>query len=351
MALPDWPRAYGEPPLRAVLRSTPADFYVEEILGFAPDGQGEHCWLSIEKTNLNTADAAQRLARFAGLRERDVGYSGLKDKIAVARQWFCLHLLNREVDWQRWDDPALRILEVARHSKKLRRGTHRGNRFAIVLRDVQGDPIELQRRIEQLARNGVPNYFGEQRFGREGRNIDLAQQMFTGGARKPPRQQASIYLSAARSLLFNEVLAERIRAANWLTPLPGDVFMLDRSNSVFTQALDSVLQQRLAEADIHLTGPLPGRPNGPASGDIVGLLERRCQDAYPQLFAGLLASDVEAARRALRFMPGELRIECLSDGVWRLAFELPKGCFATSLVRELADYTTPGTSGSPLTGK
>lgn len=350
MALPDWPRAYGAPPITAVLRSAPADFYVEEILGFEPDGQGEHCWLWIEKENLNTADAAQRLARFAGLRERDVSYSGLKDKVAIARQWFCLHLLNREVDWQRWDDTALRILRVARHSKKLRRGTHRSNRFVIVLRDVRGDVDELQKRVERLARDGVPNYYGEQRFGREGRNIDLAQQMFAGEKRKLPRQQASIYLSAARSLLFNEVLAERIRQSNWLTPLPGDVFMLDRSNSVFMQALDSELQQRFVQADIHLTGPLPGRSKDLISGDIVQLLEQRCMNAHPQLLAGLLAADVEAARRALRFMPGDLRAECLGADVWRIAFELPKGCFATSLVRELAHYTVPGTFGSQLSG-
>lgn len=347
MQLPDWPRGYGAPPVTGVLRSSPADFYVEEILGFEPDGQGEHCWLWVEKENLNTADAAQRLVRFAGLRERDISYSGLKDKVAIARQWFCLHLLNREVDWSRWDDPMLRILRVERHSKKLRRGTHRANRFVIVLRAVQGDLIALQQRIEQLAHNGVPNYFGEQRFGRDGRNIDLAPQLLNTGKRKLPREQASIYLSAARSLLFNEVLAERIREANWLTPQDGDVFMLNRSNSIFTQALDEQLLQRFAQGDIHLTGPMPGRSADVVPGPLVELLEQRCCAAYPQLLAAIEAARVEAARRALRFTPGDLRAECLTDGVWRLTFELPKGCFATSLVRELVHYTVAGFAGAP----
>jgi tRNA pseudouridine13 synthase len=348
--LPDWPRVCGEPAVTASLRTTAADFYVEEILGFEPDGQGEHCWLWIEKENLNTADAAQRLARFAGLRERDISYSGLKDKVAVARQWFCLHLLNRNVDWQRWDDPALRVLRVERHSKKLRRGTHRSNRFVIVLRDVEGDVAELRRRVELLARNGVPNYYGEQRFGREGRNIDLALQLFADKKRKAPRQQAGIYLSAVRSLLFNEVLAARIRESSWLTPLVGDVFMLDRSNSVFIQAADDGLQQRLVQGDIHLTGPLYGKSTGLAAGGLVQVLEQRCFDAHSELVAVLQGADMDAARRALRFMPGGLHAESLTDGVWRVQFELLKGCFATSLVRELAHYVVPGASGSALRG-
>jgi tRNA pseudouridine13 synthase len=268
--------------------------------------------------------------------------------VAIARQWFCLHLLNRDVDWQRWDDPALRILRVARHSKKLRRGTHRSNRFVIVLRDVHGDLTELQRRIELLARDGVPNYYGEQRFGREGRNIDLALQMLSGAKRKMPHQQASIYLSAARSLLFNAVLATRIREANWLTPLSGDVFMLNRSNSVFMQAIDAELQQRLTQGDIHLTGPLYGKPADVASGDIVEVLELTSLNDYPELLAVLQASGMDAARRALRFLPTELHAECLTDGVWRLTFDLPKGCFATSLVRELAHYTLPGVFAASL---
>lgn len=347
MELPDWPRGYGAPPISGVLRSSPADFYVEEQLGFEPDGQGEHCWLWVEKENLNTADAAQRLGRFAGLRERDISYSGLKDKVAIARQWFCLHLLNREVDWSRWDDPMLRILRVERHSKKLRRGTHRANRFVIVLRAVQGEFPALQQRIEQLQRSGVPNYFGEQRFGRDGRNIDLAPQLLNTGKRKLPREQASIYLSAARSLLFNEVLAERILEGNWLTPQDGDVFMLNRSNSIFVQALDEQLLQRFAQGDIHLTGPMPGKATDVTPGPLVDLLEQRCCAAHPQLLAAIDAARVEAARRALRFIPGDLHAECLTAEVWRLTFELPKGCFATSLVRELVHYTVAGSVGAP----
>ena len=198
LVLGAWPRAFGEPPIQGVLRQSPADFLVEEQLGFEPDGAGEHCWLWIEKENLNTADAAQRLARFAGLRERDISYSGLKDKRAIARQWFCLHLLNRDVDWQQWDDPALRILRAERHSKKLRRGTHRSNYFQITLRDVVGDTAALRERVELIRARGVPNYFGEQRFGREGRTLELA--------RRAAQQRSSVAASAGGSVFFRVAL-------------------------------------------------------------------------------------------------------------------------------------------------
>lgn len=338
--LPDWPRAYGEPPVAAVLRAAPADFFVEEVMGFEPDGRGEHCWLWVEKENLNTADAAQRLARFAGLRERDVSYSGLKDKIAVTRQWFCLHLLNRSPDWQRWDDPALRLLRIERHSRKLRRGTHRANRFVIVLRDLRGDIDALSARGDLLARNGVPNYFGEQRFGRGGRNLELALQM-KGGARRPPRQQASMYLSAARSFVFNEVLAARIVQSNWLTPLPGDVFMLDGTSSVFAAEPDTEIRDRFAAGDIHITGPLCGRVGSIAAGGLVDVLEVGICADQQALVTVVEAGGVEASRRALRCMPTNLTMEFVDATACRIQFELPKGCFATSLVRELARYELP----------
>lgn len=337
MSLSDWSRAYGEPPVRGVLRETPADFFVEEQLGFEPDGSGEHCWLWIEKENLNTADAAQRLARFAGLKERDISYSGLKDKRAVARQWFSLHVLNREVNWQRWHDPALRILRVERHSKKLRRGTHRSNYFQIILRDVQGDDEALRGRAEQIREHGVPNYFGEQRFGRDGRTFELARRAAEQQSRLA-RQQSSLYFSALRSYLFNAVLAQRVADATWDTPRAGEVFMLNRSNSVFRQAADAALLARYRSGDIHLTGPLPGRESGMEPTEDVARVERSVLGDHALLVNYLVAAKVESGRRSLRLLPENLQVEPIADGVWRFSFALGRGCFATSLMRELADY-------------
>lgn len=340
MTLPEWSRAYGESPIRGVLRQIPADFYVEEQLGFEPDGCGEHCWLWVEKENLNTADAAQRLARFANLRERDISYSGLKDKRAIARQWFCLHLLNRDVDWQQWCDPALRILRVERHSKKLRRGTHRSNYFEITLRDVQGDIDALHSRIELIRRQGVPNYFGEQRFGRDGRTFELAKRAAEQNSRLK-RQQASLYFSALRSYLFNEVLSYRIANNNWNTPLEGEVFMLHRSNSVFCQALDAALLERFESGDIHLSGLMPGVEGAIVPAEAVSQIEQAVLREHDSLVSYLVSAKVESARRSLRLVPDDLCAEQIDNGTWRFAFTLGRGCFATSLMRELVSYSLP----------
>jgi tRNA pseudouridine13 synthase len=324
------------------MRQIPADFFVEEQLGFEPDGNGEHCWLWVEKENLNTADAAQRLARFAGIRESDISYSGLKDKRAVARQWFSLHVLNRVIDWTQWNDSALRILRVERHSRKLRRGTHRGNRFEIILRDMQGDTAQLHTRIDLIVKRGAPNYFGEQRFGRDGRTLQLAQQA-ASQQRRLSRQQASLYFSAARSYLFNEVLAQRIADANWQMPLAGEVFMLNRSNSVFQQATDAELLARFDCGDIHLSGPLAGCESALLATAAVFELERSVLARHEQLVDYLIASKVESARRSLRLLPDDFKAAEIDTGVWRFSFALSKGCFATSLMRELVDYYLPTT--------
>ncbi len=338
----DWPRAYGAPPLRGVLRQTPADFFVEERLGFEPDGRGEHCWLWIEKENINTADAAQHLARFAGLRERDISYSGLKDKRAVARQWFSLHVLNREIEWQQWSDPSLRILRIARHSKKLRRGTHRSNFFQITLRDAAGDSEALAARLEQIRAHGVPNYFGEQRFGRDGRTLALARNA-AEQRRRLPRQQAGLYFSALRSYLFNEVLARRVTEQTWQLPQAGELFMLSGSNSVFHERIDAALLARLQAGDIHLSGPLAGADSGAAARESVLLLEQSVLGEHQQLVAYLADAKVESARRSLRLLPKDLRAEAVGPDAWRFSFTLARGCFATSLMRELADYYSSAT--------
>jgi tRNA pseudouridine13 synthase len=344
VSLPDWPRAWGEPPAAAVLRASPADFFVEEQLGFELSGAGEHAWLWIEKENLNTVDAAQRLARFAGLRERDVSYAGLKDRNAITRQWFSLHLLNRAVDWSAWADPLLRILRVERHDRKLRRGAHRGNYFELVLRNVRGDATAFAQRLGMIAAHGVPNYFGEQRFGRAGRNLELARRWIGQGRPRLQRQQLSMNLSTLRSFLFNEVLARRVLDDNWCRPLAGEVFALRGSASVFRQAVDDALLERIASGDVHISGPLAGRAVEPQPLEAAAALEAQCLAPHADLVEALAASGVDAARRSLRVIPADWRYAQCGDGAWQLRFTLPKGCFATGVVRELVrlDDALPG---------
>lgn len=335
MSLPAWPCAWGEPPLRAQLKQTPADFEVEEVLGFEPDGDGEHCWLWIEKEGLNTPDAAQRLARFAGLREADIAWAGLKDRQARTRQWFSLHLLNREVDWDQWNDPALRILRRERHSRKLRRGTHRGNRFGITLRQLRGDLATLEQRLQRIDSEGVPNYFGPQRFGRDGRNLVLARRWVEQGQPRLKRQQQGLHLSTLRSLLFNTVLAARVADGSWQRALPGELFILDGSGSVFSEALDETLQQRLDSGDIHPSGPLCGRSQRIAPSGAAAELEQHALAGSEALVAALVQAGLAAERRSLRLRPGALQWQLQADTL-QLWFTLPSGCFATALLRELA---------------
>lgn len=337
MPLPDWPRAWGAAPVTATLRASPADFVVEEQLGFTPTGSGEHCWLWIEKENLNTADAAQLLAKFSGVPERDVSYAGLKDRNAITRQWFSLHLINKVVDWDKWPHADMRLLQITRHDRKLRRGAHRGNRFELTLRNVSGDTALLQARLHSIVNVGVPNYFGEQRFGRDGRNIENAQRWLAAGMPKRQRHQVSLMLSSLRSWLFNEVLAARVAGHTWNTALNGEIFMLDGTSSVFTQALDETLTERLRTGDIHLSGPLPGRASNVAVIEAVAAIEAGVLATFTSEVAGLEQAGLTAERRALRLLPRDLTGEDLGDGNWRLSFSLPRGCFATSLVRELAE--------------
>ena len=183
----DPPRAHGAPVLAARMRVTPEDFDVTEIAGFDASGAGEHLLLTIEKRGVNTAFVARLLAEWAGVDERAVGYAGLKDRHAVTRQRFSVQLPGREAPdiavLERSDaatGQSLRVLERARHARKLPRGALVGNRFVLVLRDVEGDAVAIEARLQAIAARGVPNYFGVQRFGHGGGNVDKARRMFAG---------------------------------------------------------------------------------------------------------------------------------------------------------------------------
>lgn len=332
------PYAYSEQPsLTGLLRRQPEDFIVEEILGFAPEGEGEHVFLWIEKTGLNTQHVADRIARLAKLAAHQVSYSGMKDRNAVTRQWFSAHLPgNKELDWQLLADGQIKVLKSVRHLRKLRRGVHKANRFTIRVSDIDGDLAGLKERLTEIARQGVPNYFGEQRFGFDGANLVKAQQLFAGSF-KAKRHQRGIYLSAARSYLFNQLLASRIIAQNWNRPLGGELLMLSGSHSVFLQAEEPGLADRLSTADIHLTGPMYGKASSLCCADGVADLEQTILSAYPDILAGLEQEGLKAERRALRAIPEDLSWQIDKQHI-ELSFSLVSGCFATAVVRELVNY-------------
>ncbi len=327
----------GRPGISGLIRSAPTDFDVEELLGFEPDGDGEHALLCVRKTGLDTIEVARRLARFAGVPPREVGYCGLKDRHAVAAQWFSVRLGGRaDPDWSGVSTEDLYVFRSARHGRKLRKGTHRGNRFRIVVRDVRGDDDELAARMARVGREGAPNYVGEQRFGRDGRNLAAAAAMFDAAPVRD-RFKRGMYLSAARAFLFNEVLCERVRAGTWNRLLAGDVANLAGSRSVFQVAdVDAVLANRVEEFDIHPTGPLYGTGASLATGE-VRRLEESVLARHPRLCRGLERFGLWAERRPLRMRPAELCWEWHVAGI-ELRFTLNRGEFATALLRECVDY-------------
>ena len=212
----------SSPPISASTRSSVSQ----------PSGAGEHAFLLIEKSGANTEWVARRLAEKAGVAPMSVGYSGLKDRHAITRQNFSVHLPGRaDPDWSALAIPGVRVLAASRHDRKLKRGVHRGNLFRIRVRDIAGVREVVEPRLALIRERGVPNYFGEQRFGRDAGNIDNARAMFAG--RRMPRAQAGMALSAARSLIFNAVLAQRVEDGSWDCGLDGEVWMLAGTHSIF----------------------------------------------------------------------------------------------------------------------
>jgi len=329
------PHAFGEPPLTARLRASPEDFLVEEILGYDADGAGEHLLLWVEKRGANTDWVARELAKFADVPPVAVGYAGLKDRHAVTRQTFSVQLAGRpDPDWSTFPHAEVKVLAARRHSRKLKRGALRGNRFALVLRDAHGDRALAESVLQQVAARGVPNYYGEQRFGREGGNVAQARAMF--GGRRVDRDKRSLLLSAARSHIFNAVLAERVERAAWDRPLEGEIWSLAGSRSWFgPEPFNDELAARLARADIHPSGPLWGQGEPPSRGE-AGALERGVAALNDDLASGLAAAHMDQERRPLRLLPQNLRWHWQADDTLELSFELPAGAYATVVVRELA---------------
>lgn len=334
----DLPRALGAPVLAAQFRASPEDFQVEEIDGFEASGSGEHLLLTIEKRGMNTAFAAKRIAQWAGVPELAIGYAGLKDRHAVTRQRFSVHLPKRVAPGlQSLQSDDMRVLKSEWHAKKLPRGALAGNRFVLALREVEGGRDAIEQRLQAIAARGVPNYFGEQRFGREGDNVSNALAMFAG--RRVRREQRTMLLSAARSELFNRVLAARVAQDSWDRGLEGEVWLLDGSRSVFgPEPWDELLAARLAAFDIHPSGPLWGagelRTASVARDMELSVL---ADDPAPALRAGLEAAGLKQERRALRLKPQQLQWRWLQDGTLELQFDLSPGTYATVVLREIGD--------------
>lgn len=331
----DLPHAHGGPLATGTPRARPEDFRVEEVLDFDPEGEGPYLWLRVRKTGANTHWVAERLAALVGCPPDDVGFAGLKDRHAVTTQWFSVRVGDDSPDWSVLVAEGIEILEQRVHRHKLRRGELDANRFVIRVRDFVAREDDLVARMTGLAR-GVPNYFGVQRFGRDEGNVAAARRMF-GGEHVADRKLRGIYFSAARSALFNEVLARRVRAGHWDTPMEGEQFVDNDNEAVFVSALDERNLRRLDEGRIHPSGPMWGR-GYPAVRAACLDLERSVAAENPDLVGGLEKAGLHMQRRALRLVPRDFAWSWEEDAVGRaleLRFELPRGAFATALLREL----------------
>lgn len=345
-------RAHGEPLGNADIRTQPEDFFVDEELPFVPDGQGEHLLLQVEKRGHNTGWLAQRLSQFAGVHPRNVSFSGRKDRHALTRQWFSLQLPGKaDPDFSRFDEPGVRVLAMHRHGRKLRTGTHRINRFVLVLRGATGEPSRVAERLALIEAAGVPNYFGEQRFGTSGLDgLPPAVREAVASGRLPSSpSRRGLVISQLRSALFNQVLDARVRDGSWDRVLPGELVMLDGANGRwFAEDGSPELSERCRVQDVHPGGPLAG-DGGVRPG--AGLAEREAAlwaGSYDDALAALARWRVEADRRALRSRVMELAHDWPEPGVLRLSFALWRGSYATAVLRELCrvnDASRPAAPG------
>jgi len=338
------PSSHALTPLgRARFKAELEDFVVEELLGFEPSGVGEHCLVWVEKRDLDSNTAAARLADALGLRRRLVSHCGLKDRQAVTRQWFSLHMPGQpSPEAAALESDGLRVLRITRNTRKLRRGIHLGNRFIIRLRDPDFSAEAAADRWNQIVTHGVPNVFGSQRFGNEGRNVEKALAMFRGDFNPRDRLLRSLLLSSVRSHLFNAVVAERMARGNWDRALPGEVYGFPDNGTLLligNQRGDEV--ERFEKGIVELTAPLWGQGELHSAG-AVRELELEVMGCFPELTAGLEAAGLRQERRVMRLRPIDPEFVVLPGGDLQLSFSLPRGTYATALLAALMDAVTDG---------
>ena len=317
--LPQWPSAYPASGASGTLKRLNEDFIVTELPLQRPCGEGEHLWLEIEKNGANTTFVAQQLAEAARVPDVNVGYAGLKDRYAITRQWFSVYLPKGETpDLTQLQHPEFKVLSQSRHMKKLRPGDLHGNRFRIVIRDVTGERDAIEANLDAVASQGVPNYFGAQRFGHGGGNVEQGRAMLAREIRVRNPKKKGLYLSAVRSLVFNDVLALRIQSGLWGKTLPGDVM------------------------------DVAGRPTGPLWGrgrvittDQAQALENLVAERHAALCEGMEYAGLDQDRRALVASPADMSWEWQDANQLLITFFLPAGTYATSVLSEILDTTEP----------
>lgn len=312
-SLPYWPKAYPETGAAGLLKQYNEDFCVTELPLTLPTGEGEHIWLQVKKDGANTAFVAQCIADYAKVKIMDVGYAGLKDRYSIAQQWFSVYFPKGETpDFTQLKHVEFSVLSQHRHIKKCRRGDLLGNQFEIVLRHVTGDQAGIENNLSQIQKQGVPNYFGAQRFGHSGGNVQQGFLMLTRASRVRQQKKKGLYLSAIRSFVFNEILAARINKGLWAKSLEGDL----------------VDEQGMP------TGALWGRGRINSCA-IAAELENTIANQHATLCEGMEHAGLKQERRTLVAVPQNMTWQWLNESELQLSFSLSAGTYATSVLREI----------------
>ncbi len=329
---------YGEPESSAHIRVEPEDFIVREDLGYQPEGEGEHHYLYIQKRGENTDWVARQLANFCQVSPREVAYAGKKDRHALTEQWFSVHLPGnrRTLNWSLFGGDTIKVLKQTKHRRKIKLGNLRGNQFEIRLRQVSAMD-SLKSRISSIAL-GVPNYFGEQRFGQDGGNLEKGLAMLRGELTERQRHKRGLYLSAVRSQLFNEIVSFRVQEQVLNRLLPGDVLIEPRTQRCEPWDPESSgQQQRVLSRELVPTAPLWGKGELYSS-DQVRALEESVMTPFSEVCDALSAVGLRQERRAALLVPENLALKEEAEGQCVISFELPAGSFATSVLRELCRW-------------
>ncbi|MRG98368.1 tRNA pseudouridine(13) synthase TruD [Polyangium spumosum] len=342
----------------ATIRTSPEDFVVEEIPAYAPSGKGEHLYVTLRKTGRNTPDVARDLAHYLGADPRGTGWAGMKDRHAITTQTISIQvplgdIEDAEARIMEASLQGVEILEASRHGNKLKPGHLVGNRFTITLRGLAPeDAARVGEKLLETGRVGVPNSFGPQRFGRDGKNPTRALAWLRGEARGPrDRREQRLLFSALQSMLFNEVLARRVAAGSWASILPGDLAKKHDSGGIFAVPAEGrELEDAQARAEagaISATGPMFGAKMRWPEGAPRELEREVLATALPD------ASRLEAfralgegTRRPLRLMVADMSVRPIdASGGLTVSFVLPKGGYATTVLAtacQIADATLRG---------
>lgn len=330
---------YGAAQVSGTIKAQPADFKVVENLGFEPSGEGEHLFLLIEKSGLSTHELIDALARDFKLKPRDIGYSGLKDKLAVTQQWLSLHMPGQMHQFEMPEINGYTVLQQGWHHRKLKPGTHRTNSFEVIIRNLEGFTEETARQIDSIKSMGMANYFGQQRFGERRGNVSRAIQIFSNPrkTRKLSRNKRSLYLSALRSHLFNQTLASRIESGYWQQPIEGDVFMLTGSQSIFQEALNDDIRSRYQNFDLSSSASLFGEGDSKLA-DQASAIENRVFSEYPEIVECLLRLKVKLQMRPIRVAVEDLDVEHRGkEKSLLIKATLPSGSYFTTLLDHFID--------------